>query len=423
MKTTLCTAVLLGAFANAQPAETQLANSAAVLSRENRWQEDLDYFARELPARHLDFFKLVSKGKFEREVRTLARALPNMSDVEVVFRLMRLGASAGVAHTWVGFPPKAPVFHGYPFILHWFGDELAVVAATPEHRQLLAARVLKIGSKTPKQAVAAVAPYISYENKIWLSAQSPLLLRNAELLQLLKITQPDGHLRLSLVRPDGERLALDIAPAAQADPLPWVTAWDALSIPPVLHRKRRDPYWYEYLPDNRALYIQYNQCRDVPEHPFASFVREVLALADSNAVERVVVDLRFNGGGSSSVIRPLVTGLKSRAHLRGKDHLLVLIGPNTFSSGVHAAVELRGDPGATLVGQPTGGKPNSYGESPHFRLPHSQMEVHYCTKNFRLIRNANPPSLMPDVRVTPSLKDFLAGRDPELEAALGLRGK
>jgi hypothetical protein len=51
------------------------------------------------------------------------------------------------------------------------------------------------------------------------------------------------------------------------------------------------------------------------------------------------------------------------------------------------------------------------------------MEVHYCTKSFRFITNADPTSLEPDMAVSVSRKEFLAGRDPALEAALscGLR--
>lgn len=418
MKIALGAAILLGAFANANATETNAAASAAASSPESRWKEDLDYLARELPARHLDFFKLIPKRKFDREVSALESELPRLSDVEVVFRLMRLVAGLRVAHTWIGFPAKAPTFHGYPFKLEWFSDGLAIVAATPEYREIVGARVLRIGSMTPEQALAAVAPYTSYENKPWLYQQSPLLLRNAELLQLLQIAQPDGRVQLSLIRPDGKPLALDITPGDSGEPAQWTSAGDALGVPPVLRRKRQAPYWYELLPEAQALYVQYNDCQDYPSYPFARFARNLFSLADSNAVKRVIVDLRDNRGGSSSVVWPLVSGLKSRPLLKGKDRVFVLIGAGSFSSAIHEAIQLRNEAGATLIGQPTGGKPNCYGDASYFRLPNSQMEVHYCTKNFRLIKNADPPSLDPDIRVALSLKDFLAGRDPVLEAAL-----
>jgi hypothetical protein len=68
------------------------------------------------------------------------------------------------------------------------------------------------------------------------------------------------------------------------------------------------------------------------------------------------VDLRFNPGGDSSVINPLTGGLKARAALRSK--LYVLIGPGTASSAQDAAIQLRRDLHATLVGEPTREAPN-----------------------------------------------------------------
>jgi hypothetical protein len=44
--------------------------------------------------------------------------------------------------------------------------------------------------------------------------------------------------------------------------------------------------------------------------------------------------------------------------------------------------------------------------------------VAYSTKHFHLIQDADPSTLAPDIFVPYSLNDFLAGRDPVLEAAL-----
>jgi hypothetical protein len=50
--------------ATANAAVTNTANAGAAASRQKRWQEDLDYFARELPARHAQFARLASQEKF-----------------------------------------------------------------------------------------------------------------------------------------------------------------------------------------------------------------------------------------------------------------------------------------------------------------------------------------------------------------------
>jgi hypothetical protein len=222
----------------------------------------------------VDFYKLFPKKQFDGEIRDFQGDLKRLSDVEVVFRFMRLGARVGVAHTWVGFPPKTPRFHGYPFVLHWFSDGLAVVAAAPEYRRLIGAQVVKIGLMTPDRAVALVEPFISHENRSWLYEQSPLLLRNAELLQQLKIAQPDGRLRLSLKFTDGQPLSMEIPPGESGEPSQWISAWAALSIRPVAGLRRHtsysyrclpeaeEPYWNEFLPQAEALYVHYKDCWD-----------------------------------------------------------------------------------------------------------------------------------------------------------------
>jgi C-terminal processing protease CtpA/Prc len=138
-----------------------------------------------------------------------------------------------------------------------------------------------------------------------------------------------------------------------------------------------------------------------------------LADIDAHAVDRVVLDIRTNSGGNSSVIAPLTAGLKARPTLRSR--IFVLIGPETFSSGQLAAWEFRRQLGATLVGEPSGEALNSYGEVKVFTLPHSQLRVQYSTKYFRLGKD---DLLDPQIRVAATLEDVLAGRDPVLDAAL-----
>ena len=73
-------ASLAGGASPATP-NTEVTNTTSavpVASRQSRWKEDLDYFARELPARHVQFARIASREKFEREVREIERAVPEL---------------------------------------------------------------------------------------------------------------------------------------------------------------------------------------------------------------------------------------------------------------------------------------------------------------------------------------------------------
>jgi len=135
-------------------------------------------------------------------------------------------------------------------------------------------------------------------------------------------------------------------------------------------------------------------------------------------VERVIVDLRFNAGGDSRVVKPLIEGLKSRRSLCAQGHLYALIGPVTYSSGMMVAMDFKDELHAILVGEPTGGKPNGFGEVKRATLPNSNLAVYYPTKYFRPISDADPDSIVPDLPVSLTLEDFIAGRDPIMEKAI-----
>jgi hypothetical protein len=74
--------------------------------------------------------------------------------------------------------------------------------------------------------------------------------------------------------------------------------------------------------------------------------------------------------------------------------------------------------GAVLVGSPTGGKPNSYGNVSTLQLPNSLLQVGYSTRYYQIVSGSDPPWIAPGLAVEPTVADLRAGRDPLLEAAI-----
>lgn len=396
---------------------------ASAQARQDRWHQDLEYFATQLSTVQLDFDKLFPLAKFRQDVSDLERDVPQLSDAEVVLRLMRLVAGAGVSHITVHWPSGKLAFHAYPLQTYWYADGMAVTGAAEQYTAALGARIVSIGSMTPEQLETAVAPYIPHENLPWLHELSPEFMLTQEVADHFGLTAPDGSLEITLAKPGAGPFKLRVAPLSSGANPRMITANEALHLPQLLYRKQRNAfYWYEFLPDKHALYIQYSRCADDSRKSFKDFAGELFQLVDSKKgsgeITRVVVDLRFNQGGNSEVIRPLVEGLKARHALSSRGNLYALIGRETFSSGLLAAFDFRDQLHAILIGEPTGGNPNQYGEIKVFTLPNSNIQVQYTTKYFRLFNDSDPATLEPDVTVTRSIADFLHGGDPVLDAAL-----
>src|SRR5579883_638997 len=403
----------------------------AAPNRATQWRQDLAFFEHHFTSRHcgpkqmiqfpitwvfpchqVDFAKLYRPAEFHAEIAELESHVADLSDADITLRLMKLVAAAHVGHTYVGAPLFAP-FHRIPIGFTWYGSDLAVTSAAPEYSAALGARVLRVGSLDASALLAGVAPYVSYENDAWLRLASPNLMSLVEVLQAAgAVPAGQTNVEFTLARPGGEPFTVSAAPG---NPKAWKTV--NVDVPATLARKNpRAFYWYEYLANSKTLYIQYNRCANDPKQHFGDFARGVLSFADAHPVDRTVIDLRFNGGGNSFIIRSLKNGIKARPALAS--HLFVLIGAGTFSSAQDNAIELRRELHATLVGGATGERPNGYGEVKWFRLPNSKLFVQYSTRYHRLMKDADPPALEPDIRATRTFDDAMAGRDPVLDAAL-----
>jgi hypothetical protein len=401
------------------------ARQQAPSDRDDGWRSDVASFAREFPAAQRDFAKLYPRARFDADIAAITASIPTSTDGDLVLALMRLVAGAHVGHTYVRFPTEGPLaFHRLPIGVQWFADGLAVTAATEPYREAIGLRVVAIGSRTADELESSAAAYIAYENDGWLHERSRSLLLSAELLKTLGQVDADGRVRITLARPDGTTTAPSLAPVPWSDHARLVTILEARGLPVGPAQKQPSRiYRYEVLPDAKALYIRYSRCADDPELPFAAFVRDMFAAVDRDpaAVSRVVIDLRTNGGGNSQIIDPLIAGLRKRPGLSARGRLYVLVSPATFSSGLLAAITLKRDLKAILVGQPPGEKPNSYGEVRQLTLPRSGLVVQYSTKYFRLAGNAaDVAAYDPDIQVVRTIADLLTGRDAALEAAISI---
>lgn len=370
------------------------------------WRANLDTLASELPRRHPAPFARTSEAAFRAAVDDLARALPTLTDDQRIVGLARIVALIGDGHTVLD--PGGRRAEVYPLALGWFTDGVVVVDADDAHRDAIGARVVEVGGRPIDEAIAVLSSTFGWEaegqrrNEVPWRMVWPLFLRGSGL------APADGPARFTVVDEAGARHELALAPARW-----WPTAPPADAVP--LYRQRPKAfYWSRWLDQERALYVQYNRCVEAPDLSFAAFTRSIVALLDQHPDARLIVDLRWNGGGNSLVMRPLLEAIAARPAVG--ERLFALIGRATFSSGLLNAIELD-QAGAILVGEPAGAPASHYGEVKRFDLPAFGLAVQHSTRRFE-IAGYDGPALAPEVTVEVSSADWFAGRDPVLAAAL-----
>jgi hypothetical protein len=186
--------VMVACLANG-PAKSALAQASSTSAeRDVRWRQDLEALAKDLARSQADF--AVVYPSFGQEIRSLTADLPTLRDEEVFLRLMRLMASAHIAHNLVVTPIGMGFVSGLPLTLHWFADGLAVTRATPEYSAALGAHVLSIGGKSPEQFLTDVTPYVSHENETELRNEAPGVMTSRPVLQHFGLIAADGRVGL-----------------------------------------------------------------------------------------------------------------------------------------------------------------------------------------------------------------------------------
>jgi hypothetical protein len=388
-------------------------------TRDDRWAQDIRYLADNLVYLHPNVFHAVSRHEFNAQVDRLIVDVPTLTDAQIWTGIAEITALLADGHT-------EPILHTsgffrlYPLRLGWYGEDLVVTGAHPDYERAIGARVTQIGTTDVQSAFEAVERVISYDNAQSLRFSSQTFLRTPEVLAALGILDDAERGQYTFENRDGETFSLEVAPVTTDDAsFEYLTLYDALDIePPVRTLNPSRNYWYTYLEDSRTIYFHYYRCNDDPEQPFDVFTQDMMAFIDSHDVERVVVDLRFNGGGNSEVINPFIDAIRARPDLNANGKLYVLIGQQTFSSAMMNAIDFDTQSNAILLGEPTGGTPNAYGETREFSLPNSGIPIIYSTRFFRNLPDSDPEAVEPEVPVSITWADLLVGRDTVLEAAI-----
>ena len=399
-----------------------------------QWREDLQFLARELPKRHRNAFHKISPATFDSEVAALDARIPSLTDHEIVVGLASIVALVGDGHTRLalpqdpdaGFdrahtvtdPPKdsSLFMHHLPVKVALFDDGLFVRAATAEYRDLIGARVVRVGSLRADSAIEALRPVVNYDNEPGFDFIAPTLLPVPEVLHATRVSDTPNEVTL-VVEKNGQTKNVTLKPLALFGKPRFIEAREQLANVPLWEKDTEKYYWLTNIPASRALYVQVNRIGSAREENINDFARRIRETFRKTGAQRVVVDLRHNPGGDGNMDRPLFTALVRDSAINSLGHLFVLIGRETFSAAQMLVNDFEHSSNALFVGEPTGGSPSSYGDSRKFKLPNSGLTVRASTIYWRdMDGNEKREATNPYIPVKLTAKDYFAGNDPVMNA-------
>ncbi|QTH72999.1 S41 family peptidase [Pseudoalteromonas xiamenensis] len=380
------------------------------------WEGDIAHFEKELMKRHLNLFHTLSKEDFMDEVDKIKRNLPSLSHHEVVIELMKLTRKVSDGHTSVPLWNQEKTL--YPLEYNYLEGRFIVSKAPEKYTKLLGTELVSIDKVETTEIYskfAEIVPFVENSNSERIRVSENV--NNATLLNSLHISKNMQFANFIFREPSGGLTSITID-AVSEDELQSIE-WHELS---VLHPSRffeeldsvhsRRGLWAGFNKESKTAYIRIDDYPDLNNsiETFESIKTQLIAKGAKN----LVIDLRNSYGGDLYVgllWASILSSIDTIDWLKGS---YTLISNKTFSAAMSNATQFKRLLNSTLVGQPTGARPNGFQDLGHFTLPNSKLVVTYSKRYYRF-SDFDEKFVSPDIEIVVSIEDLRSNRDSTLQ--------
>ena len=387
------------------------------------WNTDLDYLANELSEKHYNFFAEKSKDDFLSGINAIKQESEKLNDFQVALKTQQLIAKFGDSHTRLNFNRLLSANQILPIHLFWTSDGLFVIHTTPENETILGSQVLSINNIPIKTIIDSLSTLFTVDNQATIRISIPQFIPSLQILEYFGFTNTE-QVELGLRTSANQNQSYILKPSTmnRNNSVSFKPDSIAFSI-----KNGNLTFTDSYFPNDKIYYILYNQCLSkevVLEYgnkemadklpSFKEFEEKIFETLKNNSVEKIVFDMRWNGGGNSAQGTAFIEKLAKFLETNPTIKTYVVLGRATFSSAIINAMDFKRLTNAVFIGEETAGKPNHFGEVRNLQLPTSKLAVNYSTKFFKYT-GEEVNTITPDIQIEMSFSDFKKGIDPVYE--------
>jgi len=383
---------------------------------------DLDHLLEALEETHPNPWHGISRDDFVAALDDLKGRLGELSADETAVELQRavalLSRKGRDGHQFAIPAPanEAPIL---PMSVYEFAEGLFVTAALPPNEEIVGQRIVAIAGHPIADVLAVLEPLVPRDGPATVPAFRPAFLLSTYVMRGLGLIGPE-EVELTVADAQG------VERTATLTPMPFDDYFEALGgdamtqLPDradTLYLSSEEIIWSQLLSDGHTLYIRYTQVRDL-----SAAVGAIRDQAQGPGVDRIVLDLRQNGGGDNHSYPPLLSVLEDFADAH-PGRLVVLTDRITFSAAANFATEVDHGTDATFVGEAMGGGLNFWDDVIFIGLPHlaRPMRVGVSTRYWEKSDPDDPRlTIEPDIALPVRAADYFAGLDPALDAAVAV---
>lgn len=375
--------------------------------RKKNYTQDIQYLSKKLPELHADLYRLVSPKQFYQACDTALKQIEQEDFDETNFPLILLQIFSKIkdSHTSVRRNISRT-----PFYFEYVNDGYYAIVVPVRYKQLLGAKVESINGLSLEKFSSDVDKFLIYDNPEAHKIETLSALTDRSLIKAASgdpSTKDSVMYKFKLYNQGRvEEVILEKEDyESQQTSIFWIDGNEYM----------REKGNYSCKPLGDTLYIRYRSCEEDIQYPISKFIANISVQLNLRP-KKLIIDIRDNRGGDSSVINPLIDAL----HLylgSNPSTVFCLIDRYCYSSAILNCFHIKERLNATLVGTAAGQGYNHFGDVGIFALPATGEEIQYSKKYFK-ITDDESRSVIPDIVVEPTIEDYMGGKDRILDYCL-----
>jgi len=383
-------------------------DSVNFLSKE-KLLADLDAYADGIAHKHIQPFTHIKKRAFFDEIENIKATAASYDVDELLIQLLKVNAMIQDEHTRVVYCARDI----FPFACYWFEEGLVITRTETDQLSLLFSRVIAVNGRPIADVIEKIGTLDPTKNDAGLRTITQRSLFDPVIMHGLQVAPSRAAVEYTLVTMKND--TVKIRPEARDwKKIKLSTGFDNKVF---LKNTKSGNYWYKYVDTGNYIYFKYAHCLDEnKEHLFVDFAKTLVAEIEERHPAKIIIDMRDNGGGYPTILRPFINTL-SRSALNKKGKIAVLIGRRTFSSAIINSAELRAQTYATRIGEGTSGDVVFYAGVRYFKLPNTALMISYSTQYWATDEKYEG-SLRPDIVIPETFADYSRGIDAALLYAI-----
>lgn len=349
------------------------------------WQEDLRFLQKTVHKNYSFLFKKVTAESFDSEVEKFYAQIPSMEPHEIKVGLTRMVSLFEYGHSQIPFSTIAKDAVLAVNLYH-FEDGIFIEGVQKGNEKALGARLLKIGNTPLEEALKAIRPVVPAENDQYFKGYGLRFLTVPAVLHAQGvIPKLTDEITLTLEKNgtvfEHTFAAIPLSEVSRSYGFTnpnekWVSAREQTETPLFIKHLNEKLYFFEYLSASKTLYVRQSSVFNDEKESLVDFYTRLFEFVDNNEIEKLVYDVRLNGGGNNYNNKPLIKGIMARPKINKRGTFFYIIGRNTFSAAQNLTNEIENYTEAIIVGEPTSENENFYGDARKVTLPNSGINAY-----------------------------------------------